>query len=83
VTLGTELLWIVPTAIVIAIIFAFYLLRDVLRRDRGSEEMSALSDLIYVGAVAFLRRQYTKIGILAIVTAFILVSLISLFYRYI
>lgn len=82
-TLGTELLWIVPTAIVIAIIFAFYLIRDVLRRDRGSEEMSALSDLIYVGAVAFLRRQYTTIGILALVTAFILGSLIALFDRYI
>lgn len=82
-TLGLELLWIVPVAILVAIGFAAYLVRDVLRRDTGTSEMLAVSDVIYEGAIAFLRRQYTTIGVLAVVTALIIGALIALFDRYI
>ncbi|HBY98840.1 MAG: sodium-translocating pyrophosphatase [Ardenticatenaceae bacterium] len=82
-TLGNELLWIVPVAILIAIGFAIYLVRDVLRRDTGTPEMLAVSDVIYEGAIAFLRRQYTTIGLLAVATAIVIGGLIALFDRYI
>jgi K(+)-stimulated pyrophosphate-energized sodium pump len=64
-SLGTELLWVVPASIVLALALAFFLIRDVLRRDSGTKEMIAVSDTIYVGAIAFLRRQYTTIAVLA------------------
>lgn len=82
-TLGNELLWIVPVSILIAIGFAIYLVRDVLRRDTGTQEMLAVSDVIYLGAIAFLRRQYTTIGLLAVGTTLIIGVLIALFDRYI
>ncbi|MCI0398024.1 MAG: sodium-translocating pyrophosphatase [Chloroflexi bacterium] len=82
-TLGNELLWIVPVAIIIAIGLAVYLVRDVLRRETGTAEMMAVSNTIYEGAIAFLRRQYTTIGLLALVTAVIIGTLIALFDRYV
>ena len=37
-----------------------------LRRDTGTDKMLAISELIYEGAIAFLKRQYTTIGVLAV-----------------
>ena len=67
---------ILPSGI-IAILFALYLARDVLARDTGTPEMQAVAGMIFEGAVAFIRRQYTTIFILAVVGAagvFILIS---------
>jgi K(+)-stimulated pyrophosphate-energized sodium pump len=82
-TLGNELLWVVPVAILIAIGFAAYLVWDILRRDTGTPEMRQVSDVIYEGAIAFLRRQYSTIGLLALATALIIGALITFFDRYI
>ncbi len=82
-TLGNELIWIVPVSILIAIGFAVYLIRDVLARDTGTPEMLNVSNIIYEGAIAFLRRQYTTIGLLALVTAVVIGVLIAAFDRYI
>ncbi|MBA3531120.1 MAG: sodium-translocating pyrophosphatase [Ardenticatenales bacterium] len=82
-TLGYQLIWVVPVAILIAIGFAAYLVRDVLSRDTGTPEMREVSDVIYEGAIAFLRRQYTTIGILSLVMAVVIGVLIALFDRYI
>jgi len=52
-----------------AIGFAGYLAWDVLRRGTGTREMQDIADRIFEGAMAFLRRQYQTIAILALVTA--------------
>ena len=62
---------ILPSGI-IAILFALYLARDVLARDTGTEAMQDVAGTIYEGATAFLRRQYTTIGILAVVGAIVI-----------
>lgn len=82
-SLDTELMWVVPLAIVVAISLAAYLIHDVLRRDTGTSEMASVSDTIYIGAIAFLRRQYTTIGVLALITSFIIGGLLAFFDRYI
>src|SRR4029077_762790 len=56
---------IILPAGVIAVLFALYLARDVLARDTGTKEMEDVAGAIFEGAVAFIRRQYTTIGILA------------------
>src|SRR6476619_4435892 len=61
-----------------AILFAIYLARDVLSRDTGTQAMQDVAGTIYEGAVAFLRRQYTTIGILAIVGAVVIGIVIGL-----
>jgi len=77
-----NLVWVVPVCGVAAILFAIYLAWDVLRRDTGTEEMQNVGAVIYEGAVAFLRRQYTTIAILAVITALLVGGLIALFERY-
>ena len=62
---------ILPSGI-IAILFALYLARDVLSRDTGTQAMQDVAGTIYEGATAFLRRQYTTIGILAVVGAIVI-----------
>src|SRR4051794_32622841 len=64
---------------VIAVLFALYLARDVLSRDAGTKEMQDVAGTIYEGAVAFIRRQYTTIGILAVVGAVVIGLIISIF----
>ena len=60
---------IIPVAGVIAVLFALYLARDVLARDTGTQAMQDVAGTIFEGAVAFIRRQYTTIAILAVVGA--------------
>ncbi|MBA2701759.1 MAG: sodium-translocating pyrophosphatase [Chloroflexi bacterium] len=70
---------IILPAGIIAVLFAIYLARDVLARDTGTPEMEAVAGTIFEGAVAFIRRQYTTIAILAVVGAIGVGVLISVF----
>ncbi|RPI93270.1 MAG: sodium-translocating pyrophosphatase, partial [Spirochaetales bacterium] len=70
--------WIVPIAGVIAVLFAIYLIRDVLRRDPGTKEMQDIGNMIFEGAKAFLRRQYITIAILSVVVAVLIAVLVGL-----
>ncbi|MFN2115588.1 MAG: sodium-translocating pyrophosphatase [Anaerolineae bacterium] len=73
---------IIPVAILVAFGFAFWLARDVLSRDTGTAEMQAVGDVIYEGAVAFMRRQYSTIMMFAVVTALILFVVIGKFDQF-
>ncbi len=77
-----NLVWVVPVCGVAAILFALYLVWDVLRRDTGTQKMQEVGATIYEGAVAYIKRQYTTIAILAVLTALIIGGLIALFERY-
>ena len=59
-------------ASVVAIVFAVYLARWVLANDTGTPEMRKVSDAIFTGAQAFLRRQYRTIAMLAVVAAVVI-----------
>ncbi len=69
---ASQLQLIILPAGIIAILFAIYLARDVLARDTGTQAMQDVAGTIYEGATAFLRRQYTTIGILAVVGAVVI-----------
>jgi K(+)-stimulated pyrophosphate-energized sodium pump len=69
---------IILPAGIIAILFALYLARDVLARDTGTTEMQDVAGTIYEGAVAFIRRQYSTIAILAVVGAVVIGAVITL-----
>jgi len=73
---------IVPVVSVISLAFVIWLAWDVLRRDTGTQQMLEVHRQINEGAVAFLRRQYTTIGILAVVTAVVIGLLIGLFEKF-
>ena len=67
-----------PVAGVAAILFALYLARDVMSRDTGTQAMVDVGDTIHEGADAFVKRQYTTIGILALVGAVVIGVVIAL-----
>ena len=77
--MADALQWLIPIAGVAAILFALYLARDVLSRDKGPQAMQDVGDMIFEGAVAFIRRQYTTIAGLALVGAVVIFLVITLF----
>ncbi|MEA2535835.1 MAG: K(+)-stimulated pyrophosphate-energized sodium pump [Chloroflexota bacterium] len=70
---------IILPAGLIAVLFAVYLARDVLRRDQGTQAMQDVAGTIFEGAVAFIRRQYTTIGVLALLGAVVVGVVITVF----
>jgi K(+)-stimulated pyrophosphate-energized sodium pump len=61
--------WVVPVAGLGAIVFAIFLVRNVLSQPAGTPQMIEVGDIIYEGARAFLRRQYTTIAWISILVA--------------
>src|SRR6188768_2034298 len=76
-TVGSGINLIIPIAGIVAVLFALYLARDVLRRDVGTQAMQDVAGTIYEGAVAFIRRQYTTIFLLAVVGSILIGALIA------
>ena len=77
--IASAIVWIIPLAGLAAVLFALYLARDVLRRDVGTDAMQDVAGTIYEGAIAFIRRQYTTIALLALVAAVIIGGFIAIF----
>ncbi|MBI2913026.1 MAG: sodium/proton-translocating pyrophosphatase, partial [Chloroflexi bacterium] len=72
-----ELIWLIPVAGLAAVFYAGWLVWDVLRRDTGTPEMQNVASMIFEGAMAFLRRQYGTIALLALVTAVIIFLIVG------
>ena len=64
---------------ILGLLFALYLIRDVLKRDTGNEKMQEISNAIKTGAEAFLRRQNRTIAYLAVALA----ALIYILYAFV
>jgi K(+)-stimulated pyrophosphate-energized sodium pump len=69
---------LIPIAGIAAVLFAFYLARDVLSRDKGPQAMQDVADTIREGADAFVKRQYSTIAVLAVVAAIIIGIVIAI-----
>ncbi len=66
------LLYVIPIAGVVGLLFAGYLTWNVFRRDTGTPEMREIGDAIRVGAMAYLARQYKTIAIISVILAVII-----------
>ncbi len=69
--------WVVPGAGIIAILFAILLARNVLKRSPGTPKMEEIGGMIFEGAWAFLKRQYSTIGWLSIIVAVAVAALVG------
>jgi K(+)-stimulated pyrophosphate-energized sodium pump len=78
VQIATAIQWIIPIAGIAAVLFAGYLARDVVSRDKGTQAMQDVAGTIYEGAVAFIKRQYRTIALLALGGAAIIAVVIGL-----
>jgi K(+)-stimulated pyrophosphate-energized sodium pump len=62
---------------IFGVLFAFWLARNVLARDTGTPEMQQVASAIYEGAMAFMRRQYGTIIMLALVGCVVVGAVIA------
>lgn len=67
-----DLLFMVPLAGAITVCVTAYLIWYIFQADRGDQDMQKIAQAIREGAMAFLKRQYTTIALLAVVVAVIL-----------
>lgn len=67
-----EIAIIAMAAGVLALLFAAYLVRNVLDYEPGSEKMVKISDAIRKGAMAYLNRQYRTIAVFAVILTIVL-----------
>jgi K(+)-stimulated pyrophosphate-energized sodium pump len=72
-----ELVWLIPAAGFAAVFYALWLAWDVLRRESGTPEMQNVASMIFEGAMAFLRRQYGTIALLALATGVIITLVVG------
>jgi K(+)-stimulated pyrophosphate-energized sodium pump len=79
--LDDKLVYMLPVIVfgVVAILFAGWLAKDVMSRDKGTAGMQDIAERIFKGAMAYLNRQYRTIAQLAIVVAIIMGVLVAIF----
>jgi K(+)-stimulated pyrophosphate-energized sodium pump len=70
--------WVVVIGVVIGIVFAIALIRYILRSDKGTAAMQDINAMIAEGAWAFITRQYSTIGITALIVAVIIGILLAM-----
>ncbi|HEV8564741.1 MAG TPA: sodium-translocating pyrophosphatase [Actinomycetota bacterium] len=69
-------LWVILFVSLIALAFAYYLVREVLASPEGTDKMKEIAKAIQEGASAYLKRQFTTVGIfLALLTALLFIVL--------
>jgi len=54
-----------------ALVFAFYFYKDMVRKDPGTPEMQKIAGYVKKGALAYLKRQYKVVSIVFVVVFFI------------
>lgn len=69
-----KMMYLVPAAAVVALLFAFYLANKVSRQAPGTERMKEIADAIAEGARAFLTAEY-KILIVFVAVLFVLIGI--------
>ena len=60
-------LWVIVLCGVLSIVYAIWATASVLKADAGNPRMQEIAGAVREGAQAYLRRQYTTIGIVGIV----------------
>ncbi len=70
--------WIAPIGSLIALGFAYYFYRAVMRQDEGNETMRDIAQSVREGAMAYLRQQYKVVGLV-----FLVLCLIFLFMAFV
>lgn len=62
-----SIFWLVPFSSILALSFAFYFFKQMMRESEGTDTMKRIAMHVRVGAMAYLRQQYKVVGIVFIV----------------
>src|SRR5205809_2942615 len=66
---------IIAVVAVLALVFAFVLVKEVLAADKGTPKMQEISQAVQEGAAAYLNRQFRTLGVFSIIVFVLLLLL--------
>ena len=72
--------WLVPFASLVALFFAWYFFRGMMRRSEGTERMQQIAAHVRSGAMAYLRQQYKVVIIVFLFLALFFRSFLIIFF---
>ena len=70
------MIWLAPVGSCLALLFAGYLIRYILKQDEGTEKMRQIAAWVREGSVAYIKRQYTIVGLFFLVIFLLLFFLV-------
>ena len=53
----TSIFWIVPVASVLALVFAWFFFRQMMKESEGTETMAQIASYVREGAMSYLKQQ--------------------------
>jgi K(+)-stimulated pyrophosphate-energized sodium pump len=59
----SSLPWIIPVSSLIALGFAYYFFKNMMKNSEGTDRMKEIAQYVREGAMAYLKRQYRVVGI--------------------
>lgn len=72
----TPIFWIVPAASILALVFAWFFFKQMMKESEGTELMAKIADHVRKGAMSYLKQQY-KVVITVFVALVILFSIMA------
>ena len=63
----SKLFWFVPFASVLALFFAWYFFRNMMKESEGTDTMKKIASHVRKGAMAYIKQQYKVVGIFFLV----------------
>ena len=57
----TSIFWIVPVASVLALVFAWFFFRQMMKESEGTETMAKIASYVREGAMSYLKQQYKRL----------------------
>jgi len=67
----TTIFWIVPVASIIALLFAWYFYKQMLKESEGTELMAKIASHVREGAMSYLKQQYKVVALVFLVLVII------------
>ena len=75
----SNLFWIVPIASLLALFFAWFFFRNMMKESEGTDTMKNIASHVRKGAMAYIRQQYKIVGIFFLVLQIIFIELLLSF----
>ncbi|UCG27361.1 MAG: sodium-translocating pyrophosphatase [Bacteroidales bacterium] len=75
----SNLFWVVPVASILALFFAWYFFKQVMKESEGTDLMKKIASHVRKGAMAYLKQQYKVVGIFFLVLTLLFAILAYVF----
>ncbi len=71
----SSLFWFIPVCSVLALVFAYYFFRVMMRSSEGTDKMKEIAQYVRDGAMAYLKRQYRVVTLVFVILLIVFVIL--------